>query len=808
MALLLEQVPGSYNFTYNYLDDTNPTFPLKVEIYDDYFGTLLETNTDKNQDEEYSYLSGTEPKEYYIEIFLYDGTDWISTYDTTFTTSEYKPQVDWNWTSAMGDNPGGSIIVSGITNAGDGYIQGIMGWGDPAGTKWSDLNGTYIRTSVAVRPSTGSFDNAGMSTPAAGTYNYYLQNPISMGSPNSDWNGIAYFLAPGNKTQFNTSIDWDGNVDSPNYLDTSVPYWRLCVGADWPATYFTNPSTDPTTFPTTGWVPVDIDATNFEGGWLDLEIYLPNYGGGFTINTTSTVLEPDTTYTYSPASLILNNTLCVTGGYAPSISYTLYNLVNGLWEIDNNSPVTYSLSDWEDEDPNLGAISLEFTPTGYPIKIVTTLKNCNEEIVYNTLEREGLFTLSDAETSHSENQDPASYTIKFAFEYLDPLEPNLIITPENNVRADVYIYKNNEIIHIYKDLLPGEFYPYTFSEPTSPDAAYKVIYKAINPDINLVENLEVPFIVKEYKPTFDLPTISCLQINENASILLQNLNFNCFNDDENLHILPSNVNLNIRYSLYYLNPNTYVWELQDSVSDTPDLNDDAIDYADANFTETDTFVSEYLRKKYYYGSLNTEKGLWAPEKLTMVKLVAAVTNYTTTVTKEVIFPICGSWKIRRMSCGKYRIYNYKNEVLTFTISNYDSTGISKTVTIVPLSFEEITFDVDGIYKVSSDGLHRYIINFCELENCVLELQKKVLLDDTLCDACKLDKVLYQKALRLIPIYETWKKLLDKDWVYDIQYTTTDIDSALAAIYDANELYAEIKLLCDGCADQGIKKCNC
>ena len=70
MALSLEQIAGSYNFTYNYSDDTNPDFPLEVKIYDYYFETLLETNTDKNQNQEYSYLGGTEPKQYYVEIYI------------------------------------------------------------------------------------------------------------------------------------------------------------------------------------------------------------------------------------------------------------------------------------------------------------------------------------------------------------------------------------------------------------------------------------------------------------------------------------------------------------------------------------------------------------------------------------------------------------------------------------------------------------------------------------------------------------------------------------------------------------------
>jgi hypothetical protein len=171
-----------------------------------------------------------------------------------------------------------SVFVSGITNASDGYINGIMGWGDPSGTQWSDLNGTYVRTSVAVRPSAYTDGNQGMHTPEAGTYNYYLANPISMGSPSAAWNGIAYFLAPGNRS------GW-GDPDNDEQTDPPVNYWRLVVLCDWPFTYFTNPSSDPYTFPTTGWVPVSASAPNGnEGAGYNGADYLPNYGGGFTVS--------------------------------------------------------------------------------------------------------------------------------------------------------------------------------------------------------------------------------------------------------------------------------------------------------------------------------------------------------------------------------------------------------------------------------------------------------------------------------------------------------------------------------------------
>jgi hypothetical protein len=174
----------------------------------------------------------------------------------------------------------GNVVVSGITNTGDGYIAGIMGWGNVSGTQWSDLNGTYIKTSVAVTPS--AWNNNGMHTPVAGTYNYYLKDPISMGSPNSAWNGVAYFLAPNNRS------GW-GDPNNNSQTDPSVNYWRLLVGCDWPYTYFTNPSTNPNVFPTTGWVPVSASAPNGnEGSGNNGANYLPTYGGGFSVSVSST----------------------------------------------------------------------------------------------------------------------------------------------------------------------------------------------------------------------------------------------------------------------------------------------------------------------------------------------------------------------------------------------------------------------------------------------------------------------------------------------------------------------------------------
>ena len=165
----------------------------------------------------------------------------------------------------------GDVIVTDITDDGDGFIADISGWGDIGGTKWSDLNGTYIKTAVAVTPSGYGDGYQGMHTPVAGTFNYYLQ---LLGNPGL--NGIAYFLAPGNRSGWGSDPDDDDNTDAP------VNYWRLLVGADDPYCYFTNPSTDIYNFPTTGWVPVDDTLTLDEG--LNGYDYIATYDTGFTAN--------------------------------------------------------------------------------------------------------------------------------------------------------------------------------------------------------------------------------------------------------------------------------------------------------------------------------------------------------------------------------------------------------------------------------------------------------------------------------------------------------------------------------------------
>jgi hypothetical protein len=371
----------------------------------------------------------------------------------------------------------------------------------------------------------------------------------------------------------------------------------------------------------------------------------------------------------------------------------------------------------------------------------------------------------------SVTQQPASYTINFVVTSSSyPGSPTV-----------VRILKNNVLFHTFTGV-EGIAYSYTFSEPTVTGSLVYTVdgyANAAAAPANYDSIATTACLVKEYKPTFTLPTISCVQLNESHNFFPTG-----WNQQENSLCPVIPLTQKIKYERYEF----------DMGSSSYVLKDDEIN----NIVSVPGNVAN--PENYAY--------TWTPNKLAMVKIVVTVTNCSTSVEKATVFPVCGTWKIRRLACGTYRIYNYKNSSIFYSyFKGVNPSTLIKTDQIPAFSYDELVFKEDGIYKVESDGITQYIFNYCAIEACMLDLHKRILLDDSLCDECKLDKVLYQKALRLLPTYETWKKLLDKDWVYDMQYKSTDVSEELARIYDAQELYLELIKLCDECSTS-TKGCGC
>ena len=376
-------------------------------------------------------------------------------------------------------------------------------------------------------------------------------------------------------------------------------------------------------------------------------------------------------------------------------------------------------------------------------------------------------------------QQPKSYTIDFVVTSNDyPGTPTVI-----------RIYKNEDLYHTYTGI-EGVTYSYTFNVVSSGSVDYNVDGYA-NAEDSLNHDIISPFDfdVKEYKPTFTLPTITCVQLNETHDFFPTG-----WNQNEN-SLCPATAEIQkIEYKRYEFNMDTSTYV------DVDDDKSHLLDEEDGGFVNNP--------ETYAYR--------WTPDKLAMVKIVTKITNCSTSVEKATVFPVCGSWKIRRLACGDYRLYNYKSTNINYTLSKGVGINAIPILSGIVGAFNYIFLQQqqqgkileDGIYTIQVGSEVQYIINYCDIEACMLDLHKRVLLDDSLCDDCKMDKVLYQKALRLLPTYETWKKLLDKDWIYDMQYKSTDADGELAKLYDAQELYLELKNLCVDCGTSPTKKCNC
>jgi hypothetical protein len=377
-------------------------------------------------------------------------------------------------------------------------------------------------------------------------------------------------------------------------------------------------------------------------------------------------------------------------------------------------------------------------------------------------------------------QQPASYTINF-----------VVTSTFTGTPTVINIYKNAILFHTLRGTV-GVVSSYTFNEVSlAGSVVYTVDGYANAAAVNPVDRDQIvsvlSFNVLEYKPTFTLPTISCVQLNQSTSFYPTGWN-------QNENFCPATpLAKQIKYERYEFDMNTSTY----------------VKIASADQITTITGVTGAVTTPETYAYT------WTPNKLAMVKIVTTVTNCSTSVEKATVFPVCGSWKIRRLACGDYRIYNYKLNNINYTLSK----GVGANAVVIQtgivggFSYEALPKNKmidDDIYTIVADtpSTTQYIINYCSIEACMLDLHKRVLLDETLCDDCKMDKVLYQKALRLLPTYETWKKLVDKDWIYDMQYKSTDAAAELAKLYDAQELYLELKNLCVDCGNSSTKPCNC
>ena len=126
--------------------------------------------------------------------------------------------------------------------------------------------------------------------------------------------------------------------------------------------------------------------------------------------------------------------------------------------------------------------------------------------------------------AQSQTQLPASYSIRFNYYYTGG-DSTITIGVNPNAKADILIYKGTTVIKVYEGVLPAEYYTYEFPGAASVINDYSVTYRAYNTATGYQETQVVDVIVKEWKPEFTLPDISCKQIGEVATIALSTLTF-------------------------------------------------------------------------------------------------------------------------------------------------------------------------------------------------------------------------------------------------------------------------------------------
>lgn len=184
------------------------------------------------------------------------------------------------------------------------------------------------------------------------------------------------------------------------------------------------------------------------------------------------------------------------------------------------------------------------------------------------------------------------------------------------------------------------------------------------------------------------------------------------------------------------------------------------------------------------------------------------TNYKLTFdTSEIIYvSICviPVTAVRRIECGKYRVYNYSStETLTVQITDSASNVLLNNLSIPPQRQVSYQFSTDGIYIITLDEAINYIVvNLCATNKCFTEAVKTILCKT--CN-CSKDKVKVYNFNKLSALRETLMALLDSKYTKLIPYSNEEFDNE---IQDFATITKTITLIKEQCDITAKNKCNC
>lgn len=160
--------------------------------------------------------------------------------------------------------------------------------------------------------------------------------------------------------------------------------------------------------------------------------------------------------------------------------------------------------------------------------------------------------------------------------------------------------------------------------------------------------------------------------------------------------------------------------------------------------------------------------------------------------------------VRRIECGKYRVYNYSpTETLTVQITDSSSNVLLNNLSIAPQRQVSYQFSADGIYIITlGESINYIVVNLCATNKCFTEAVKSILCKS--CN-CSQDKIKVYNFNKLSALRDTLVALLDSKYTKLIPYSNQSLDEEIEDFATINKTLALIKEQCDITSKD---KCNC
>lgn len=298
--------------------------------------------------------------------------------------------------------------------------------------------------------------------------------------------------------------------------------------------------------------------------------------------------------------------------------------------------------------------------------------------------------------------------------------------------------------------------PFFYERTDSSDYSLWIFVQG--PTDTVVEQVDVTVV--DYKPIFTLTNYSNKNLNEETHLSIASLIIN------EADVCEDNLDTQVQWKIYF----------KDNLIETQTIDFDPADYTLSELDCIYTFenVGKYL-------------------------IVCTVQNCNGSTSNSYELLVTGSIRVRKIQCGLYRVYNTTIEDISHIITDMEDNPITQGI-IPALSFIEVSL-TDGVYKLISGEFIQFIFSWCTIESCMDTLLQEFLFAD--CKKCEDKK--QDPAVKMVALYNVYKKIVDTNEKYDIVYRNIDAEGVIASMYEANEIAKKLLSYCQTCKP---KSCGC